>query len=276
MPRSLQKISCLLAFAAAVLSPAGLRAEGAPAPNDSAVAGQESGLLRRLIQAAKQNAPEVSLAKASLSSSRSLLASGRMAPLGNPYLEVTAERGDKNVTKDVAINGALWLPLELSGQRQSRGREAEDFVSLHAAFVEQARARAAARLVRAYGSTVVAVERRAVLSELLNSARAEAQLIAERVKNGDAVARDASLAAVEAARHEVLLAETHAELLRARSELSELLGRDLSEPTLPASPKCTGCSIPPPLVFRIPRLIRKSRISGRWRRNWPLNGTACL
>jgi cobalt-zinc-cadmium efflux system outer membrane protein len=235
MPRNLQNISCLLALTAAVLMPARLRAEDAAPPTAPTSAAPESAL-RLLVQAAKQHAPEVSLAQAQLGSSRSMLMNGRMAPLGNPYLEVTAERGDKNVTKDVAINGTLWLPLELSGQRQSRGREAQDFVSLHAAFVEQARARAAARLVKAYGLTVVALERRAVLSELLTSARAEAQLIAERVKNGDAIARDASLAAVEAARHELLLAETHAELLRAKSELSEVLGRDLLEPTGPVNP----------------------------------------
>jgi outer membrane protein, heavy metal efflux system len=237
MLRSLQNISCLLAFAAAAFSP-DLASADDPSPVGAvAVSAPENhALLRLLVQAAKLHAPEVSLAQAQLSSSRSLLANGRMAPLGNPYLEVTAERGDKNVTKDVAINGTLWLPLELSGQRQSRGREAEDFVSLHAAFVEQARARAAARLVKAYGFTVVAVERRAVLSELLTSARAEAQLIAERVKNGDAIARDASLAAVEAARHEVLLAETYADLLRAKGELSELLGREMPELTEPTSP----------------------------------------
>ena len=236
MLRKLQIASCLLAFAAAAFVPAPLLAAD-PAPEAVAGIGREHHvLLRRLLRDARQNAPEVSLAQASLSSSRSLLANGRMAPLGNPYLEVTAERGDKNVTKDVAINATLWLPLELSGQRQSRGREAEDFVQLHAALVEQARARAAARLVRAYGFTVVALERAAVLSDLLTSARAQQQLIAERVKSGDAIAPDASLAAVEAARHEVMLAETEAELLRAQSELAELVGRELAEPTAPAAP----------------------------------------
>jgi cobalt-zinc-cadmium efflux system outer membrane protein len=192
--------------------------------------------LRQLIQAARQNAPEVAVARASLSSSRSMLANGRMAPLGNPYLEVTAEHGDKNVTKDVAINGTLWLPLELSGQRASRGKEAEDFVSLHAALVEQAKAQAAARLVKAYGYAVVAAERARVLTDLLTSARAEAELIAERMRNGDAIARDASLAAVEAARHEVMLAETQADLLRARSELAELLGFDITDSQLLSAP----------------------------------------
>jgi cobalt-zinc-cadmium efflux system outer membrane protein len=159
-----------------------------------------------------------------------------MAPLGNPYLEVTAERGNQGVTKDVAINGTLWLPVELSGQRGTRRREAEGFVSLHAAFVEQARARAAARAVRAYGFSVVGAERTTVLSDLLNSARAEADLIAERVKAGDAIARDASLAAVEAARHEVMLAETRAEMLHAQGELAELLGRDTLESLPPTAP----------------------------------------
>jgi outer membrane protein, heavy metal efflux system len=228
----LQILSSLLVLFALLLVPAELRADDTQPP--PAVDGRAS--LRTLIEAAKQNAPEVTLARASLVSSRSTLENGRLAPFGNPYLEVTAERGSKNVTQDVALNGTLWLPVELSGQRQSRGREAEDFVSLHTALVEQARARAAARLVRAYGSSLVAAERAAILSELLASARAEATLIGERVKAGDAIARDASLAAVEAARHEVMLAETRAELLRARGELSEVLGRDAPETAPPANP----------------------------------------
>jgi len=236
MLRNPRIFSCLLAFGAAAFGPAPLLADEPP-PNAATTLGRENhAQLRGLIRDAREKAPEVTLAQASLSSSRSTLLNGRMAPLGNPYLEVTAERGDKNVTKDVALNGTLWLPLELSGQRASRGREAEDFVSLHAALVDQARARAAARLVRAYGLMVVALERAAVLSELLTSARAQLQLVNERVKNGDAIAPDASLAAVEAARHEVMLVETEAESLRVRSELSELLGRELTAAPEPAAP----------------------------------------
>ncbi len=209
------------------------RAETPPLGADSVASRAR---LRALIEAAKQRAPEVALAKASLTSSRSTLENGRMAPLLNPYLEVTADRGNKNVTKDVAIYGTLWLPVEISGQRGSRGREAEAFVGLHTALVQQARARAAARVVRAYGFSAVAAERAAVLAELLKSARAEAELMAERVKNGDAIARDASMAAVEAARHEVMLAETRAQLVRAQGELSELLGTETAEPIAPTAP----------------------------------------
>ena len=109
-------------------------------------------------------------------------------------------------------------------------------VNLLAALVEQAKAQAAARLVKAYGYAVVAAERARVLTDLLTSARAEAELIAERMRNGDAIARDASLAAVEAARHEVMLAETQADLLRARSELAELLGFDITDSQLISAP----------------------------------------
>jgi cobalt-zinc-cadmium efflux system outer membrane protein len=230
----LQIISCLVAVCSQVATIRAVYAEEPPRPLVEAP--DDRGRLHALIEIAKQNAPEVSLAKASLTSSRSALVNGKMAPLGNPYLEVTAERGNQGVTKDVAINGTLWLPVELSGQRGTRRREAEGFVSLHAAFVEQARARAAARAVRAYGFSVVGAERTTVLSDLLNSARAEADLIAERVKAGDAIARDASLAAVEAARHEVMLAETRAEMLHAQGELAELLGRDTLESLPPTAP----------------------------------------
>ena len=221
-------VSCLCAIAASVRAEE-RTAPVAPSPDTHAE-------LRALIAAAKQNAPEVAVASASLTSSRAALENGRLAPFGNPYLEVTADRGNKDVTRDVAINGTLWLPVELSGQRGARGREAEDFVSLHATFVERARAHAAARVVRAYGASAVAAERAAVLSELLGSARAEATMIAERVKSGDAIARDASMAAVEAARHEVMLAEAQADLLRARGELTEVLGRPSPIVTAPATP----------------------------------------
>jgi outer membrane protein, heavy metal efflux system len=227
-------ICCLVALGAQVLNPSVSLADDRP--RAVAAAGDGRAQLRQLIDAAKQHAPEVALANASLTSSRSALENGRMAPLGNPYLEVIADRGNKNATKDVQVIGTLWLPVELSGQRGSRGREARDFVSLHAAWVDRARAGAAARVIRAFGFTNVAAERMAVLSELLTSARAESDAINERVRSGDAIQRDASMAAVEAARHDVMLAETRAQLLHAQSELAELVGRDVPEALSPMPP----------------------------------------
>lgn len=211
---------------ALLLAPAAARASA----DTSADAAQRTHKrLAPLVELAKQNAPEVAIAKASLTSSRSALQSSKLLPFGNPYLEITAERGGKKVTKDVSVNSSLWLPVEASGQKSARTREAREFVALHSAFVEQTRAQAAARLVRAYGAAAVSNERIKTLSELLNNARSEAELLAERVRAGDAVQQDASLSAVEAARHEVMLAETRAERLQAGRELAEVLGRDLGE-----------------------------------------------
>lgn len=208
-------------------------------PRAVAPSSGDSSQLQRLIRAAKEHAPEVSLAAASLVSSRSARENARLASFGNPYLEVTAERGDRDVTKDVAVSGALWLPVELSGQGRSRGREAEAFVSLHAARLEQARGRAAAQVVRAYGAAVVAQQRSAVLSDLLRDARAEAELMAERLKSGDAVRPDASLAALEVARHEVMLAENAADFSGAVGRLAELVGS--------YDPNMLGPVVPPAL-----------------------------
>jgi len=140
------------------------------------------------------------------------------------------------VTRDIAIDGALWLPIELSGQSRSRNHEAEAFVSLHAALLEQAKARAAAQAVRAYGAAVVARQRAAVLADLLKDARVEAELIAERLTRGDAVRPDASLAAVEAARHQVMLGENAADLSRALGQLAELVGGSNFEARGPVAP----------------------------------------
>jgi cobalt-zinc-cadmium efflux system outer membrane protein len=274
--RKFQIFSCLLALA---VSAGGTLANAQERPAPRVAAPDARAELRAWIAIAKQNAPEVSIARASLRSSRSALENGRMAPFGNPYVEITAERGGKQVTKDFAVNGSLWLPVELSGQRGSRGREAQDFIALHAALVEQARARAAGRLVRAYGSSMVAAERAAVLTELLGSARAEASLIAERVKNGDAIQRDASLAAVEAARHEVMLAEAQAELLRARGELAEVLGRSLQTSGFAAPPALRASDFRSVKLERLPEarsLAAEARFYSSSAERWRREGQSAL
>ncbi|MGC4094107.1 MAG: TolC family protein [Polyangiaceae bacterium] len=174
--------------------------------------------LRDLLTLARERAPEVVMGRAGLEASRSSYASARMAPLGNPYLEVRAQRGTQGVTRDVNIDGSLWLPIELSGQRQSRGREAADYVQWHQALLEQSRAVAIARTVRAYGSFVVGARRLQVLKQLADDTQAEAQYYGQRLAMGDATERDAAMSAVDAARHRMLLSETQSELLRATAE----------------------------------------------------------
>lgn len=247
-PRS--AFACLLV--AAFASSARPSMAAAPAVDQTAEAARDA--LRPLIQRARERAPEVSSARASFVSSQSALVGGRLAPLGNPYLELTAQKSDKNVVKDLAVSGALWLPIEISGQRSSRKREADDYIGLNAVRVEAARASAAARTVKAYGKAVVAVERSGVLGQLLADARAESRMLAERMASGDAIQRDASLAAVEAARNEVMLAENEAELVSARGELAELVGGS-EPPTLgPATPpSLSGGSLRASGSARLPR-----------------------
>lgn len=167
------------------------------------------------------------MGRAQLEASRSSYASARMAPLQNPYLEIRAQRGARGATQDVNVDGSLWLPLELSGQRQSRGREAADFVQWHQALLEQSRAIATARTVRAYGALVVGSRRFRVLTELSGHTDAEARYYAERLAMGDATERDAAMSAVDAARHRMMLSETQSDLLRAIGDLRELTGLSL-------------------------------------------------
>lgn len=223
-----------------------------PSVDSPALAMRDS--LRRLVRSAREHAPEVTRSRAAFTASKSAFVRGGLAPFGNPRLEVTAEGANKDVIKDVSVSGSLWLPVEVSGQRSSRQREADDFVALHSVGIEVARASAAARAVRAYGRAVVAVERSNVLAQLQANARAESRMLSERMASGDAVRRDASLAAAEAARHEIMIAENEAELISARGELAELVGEGgtpLLGPAVP--PSLAGQATPETKPAALPR-----------------------
>src|SRR3954470_10103333 len=137
----------LFAFAfAVVLLPSSLRARSPAAPVAPAPAARTAdAALRELVQLARERSPEVMLGRSALTASRSSYVGARLAPLGNPLLEVKVQGATKDVVKDVNIETALWLPVEVSGQKSRRGREAEGFVELHMAMLEQARASACAR-----------------------------------------------------------------------------------------------------------------------------------
>src|SRR6188768_477445 len=184
--------------------------------------------LQELVQLARERAPEVVLGRSALTASRSSYANARLAPLGNPFLEVKVQGATKDVIKDVNVETSLWLPVEISGQKSKRGREADEFVELHTALLEQARAAACARTVRVYGALVVGASRFRVLTELANTAQSEAKYFSERMAIGDATERDAALSAVDAARHQMALSETRSELLSVVGELYELTGRNIN------------------------------------------------
>ncbi|MEI9941617.1 MAG: hypothetical protein WDO69_30750 [Pseudomonadota bacterium] len=204
---------------------------------------------------ARERAPEVILGRSALTASRSSYAGARLAPLGNPLLEVKMQGATQDVVKDVNIEAELWLPVEVAGQKSRRGREADDFVELHAAMLEQARAAASGRAVRAYGALVVGASRFRVLSELATNAQSEARYFAERMAIGDATEHDAALSAVDAARHQMALSETRSELLRAVGDLFELTGRNISSEGVAEAlpPGFSGPLRAPPAVEHSPQ-----------------------
>lgn len=222
MKRS-NRVALRLALAVACLVSTTQAAEAMPP-----AASPSPPILGKLVKLARDRAPDVALGRAALSASRSSYASAELPLVGNPFLEVKADRGTQGVTKDITIDASLWVPVELAGQKQGRGREARDYVRLHEALLEQARAIATGRTVRAYGSLAVATTRARVLQEILAGARAESEHYSARLAAGDATERDAALAALEAARHEVLLSETHGDVVRSSGELWELTGWALS------------------------------------------------
>jgi len=204
--------------------PAAAPAPAAPAPPATPAAAAAPSL-RELIELARARAPEVTLGQVALTASRSSAANARLSSFGNPALEVKLDHGTKGVTKDVTIDASLWMPVELAGEKASRGRESRDYIQWHEAMLTQARAQATGRTVRAYGAFVVATTRVKALEDLLNVAQAEANFYSARLQAGDATERDAAMAALEVARHEVLLSETRADVARQAGELTELTGR---------------------------------------------------
>ncbi|HEX5098225.1 MAG TPA: TolC family protein [Polyangiaceae bacterium] len=202
-----------------------------PAPATAEPPAPVSPVLRELIALARQRAPEVAVGRAALGASRSSYAAASLAPVGNPAFEVKVDHGMQGVTKDVTIDASVWLPVELAGEKQSRGREAREFVGLHEALLEQARAAATGRTVRAFGGLAVAQARARVLTELLAVARAEATHYSDRLAAGDATERDAALASLDAARNDALLSEAQVDVMRYAGELTELTGRKLEAGT---------------------------------------------
>lgn len=198
--------------------------------------------LARVMELARDRAPAVAVARANVEVSRSTLVGARLNPLTNPYVEVLGDRGSTG-TKDITVQGSLWLPIEVSGQREKREAEATALVEWAGAEAKATKAAAVADAVRAYGLLVVADARIKTLQELTEVAKAEAAYYEGRLKAKDATELDAKLAELEAARHAVALAEGKADRSRALTAIGVATGAAYTEapadgPTPPA-PKAT-------------------------------------
>ncbi len=210
-----------------------------------APADEGSPTLGRVMTLAKQNAPAVLVARAEINVARSAYAGARLPPLGNPYLEVVANRGMMGATKDVSLQGTLFMPIEFTGQRGKRIAEADALVALSEASLEAARAGVLADSVRAFGAAAVASARVRTFEGIVAVSKAEAEVYKARLDAGDATEQDEKLAKLELARNTVLLEEAKADVTRALTDLARLTAArwsaapdaSLAEPPpLPAPP----------------------------------------
>ncbi len=231
--------------------------EPAPAPAPSMEALPP---LERVVALAREMAPTVALARAEVGVGRAAYAGARLGPVANPYLEVLGARGSAGATKDVAIQGSLFVPIEVSGQRGRRIAEVDALVAWQEAGLDASRAGAVGEAVRAYGALVVAAARVRTFEGLAGVSRDEAGVYEARLAAGDATERDAKLAKVEVARNSVIVAESRADLARAITDLHRLIGARVAEPVgLPAEPPPPKMAEPVAAAARSPHVKAKER-----------------
>jgi outer membrane protein, heavy metal efflux system len=192
--------------------------QGDPPSSDAAT-------LSRLVALALQNAPKVVVGRAATRASQASVLGAKLWPVQNPYFEVTGTRTTNSFRGETTFLGSLWLPFELTGQRGRRISEAEAYVAMHELDVQQARAQASGAAVRAWGRALVELSRIRTLHDIAASAASEARAFRARRDVGDATERDAQLAEVELARHQMMVEESKVALQSALAEMQRLTGR---------------------------------------------------
>src|SRR5512145_172157 len=224
----------------------------------------DSPTLERILQLARERAPEIVAARAEVEESRAASVGARVSPLLNPYLEVIAERGSRNVTHDVYVTAQLHTPVEVAGQRGRRIAAAESFVQWHESALAQTRAQIAGAAVRSYGECVAWTARFETLAELLASAATEAAVMRSRRDAGDATQRDAQLAELERARIAVQLEETRASLGAALSELARLTGQRFGTPSTAHLFPPVQLTAPPSTYAQSAPVVRNAEAESRF------------
>jgi cobalt-zinc-cadmium efflux system outer membrane protein len=153
-----------------------------------------------------------------------------MSSLGNPYLELVADRGFGGNVAGVQIQGQLFLPLEVAGQRSARIREATAQLQWRKTSRREAEGQAQGAVASAYGGALIAMARIAVAERAETAARTELAWFTARAQAGDATIVDRNLAEAEVARWGQLRVEAQVRLTEAREALSVLTGLPLVEP----------------------------------------------
>lgn len=194
------------------------------APPSEVAFGGEVPSLSRVIAIARQNAPTVVVGRAQVATARAGRVGAGIPPVGNPYVELTGERALSGSNRNIGINGTLWLPLEVAGQRGSRLAEADAQIRFQGSALALSRSLAVADAIRAFGMTLVGGERLRVLGELIEVARSEAATNESRYRAGDATAQDARLSQLDLARYSVMLEEARADAAASFADLARVTG----------------------------------------------------
>jgi len=178
--------------------------------------------LNQAVSSAKENSLGSVQARSAVDVARSTEQGARMSSFLNPTLEVVGDRGHH--TKDVQIQGYLYLPLEVAGQRSSRIREAQNLTSWKSSERGVAEAESAGLACLAYGDAMVAGARISEARQALKDAEAELAWVRGRKSAQDATIVDENLAVSEVGRWAQLRAESEIQLLGARQRLAVLMG----------------------------------------------------
>jgi len=147
-----------------------------------------------------------------------------LSSLGNPYLEVFADRATSGLNRDLAVQSNLWLPVDVSGQRRRRLDQVGRQVEWRSAEGERTAVDNGADLVRRYGLAVVAAERVRFLERIVGISEEEEALYQARLNARDATVRDAKLAAVDLARNRVALELARADQESGLADLAVAIG----------------------------------------------------
>ena len=225
--------------------------------------------LQWVLRTASERAPEVIAGRGALEAANATMTGARLSPFTNPYVEVFADRraSASRVGPGTILQSNLWIPVEISGQRDRRVAESEALSTWKRTELQAATALSTGRALAAYGSVVIAAERIRVLTAVLAASKDEATYYEGRFQHGDATVRDAKLAAVEVARNSVALQQARADLTRALVGLATLLGA----PSIPAPREGTPLPTKPPwprvtsweqLAVRAPLVVAAEREAG--------------
>lgn len=186
--------------------------------------------LEEAIARAQARAPSAVDARGATRVAESLEVGARVSSLGNPYVELTGERG--KVTRDVQVNAALYLPIEIQGQRGARIAEWERLVAWRRAGLGDALARTLRDATEAYGRAKIASARLEQAERAERESTLEASTVGQRVRAGDATAYELSVAESETSRWAQLRVSASVELRQALTRLEELTGDKIERPSV--------------------------------------------